>query len=164
MESDKATQPRKLPASIVWSGAILGTIVKSIATAINANYDSLQSWSQNSYIVQGWDGRNGAVTFAGPQGEFFDPAGSFLVGVFYSTKSNRGPNTAEGQGDREVFFRDCPAFQRELAETEALQFLLFEIHPGGPCITTAFWNEGALLAVADPWHVVLENGADLICI
>jgi hypothetical protein len=49
-----------------------------------------------------------------------------------------------------------------MAEAGALQFLLFEMHPGGPCVTTAFWNEGAFLTAADPWPIVLENGVDLI--
>lgn len=149
-------------ASILWKGAILGTIVKSIATAIHADFDTLQSWSGSNYIVQGWDGRYGAVAFAGPQGELFNPASSSLAGAFYSAKSSRGPNAGEGQQEREVFFRGCPPQQRELAETEAVQFLLFEIHPGGPCITTAFWNDGEFLTAADPWHTVLENGVDLI--
>jgi hypothetical protein len=162
MNSSRALPQRQLPASIVWKGAVLGTIVKSIATAIHADFDSLQSWSENNYVVQGWDGRYGAVTFTGPQGVFFHPDRSFLVGAFYSVESRWVPNAGEGQRDREPFFRGCPAPQREMAEKGALQFLLFELHPGGPCVTTAFWNEGAVLTAADPWPIVLENGADLI--
>jgi hypothetical protein len=162
MKSSHPVPHRRIPASIVWKGAILGTIVKSIATAIHADFDSLQSWSENNYVVQGWDGRYGAVSFAGPQGDFFHPERSLVVGAFYSAKSNRGPTTGQGQRNREPFFVGCPAPQRQLAYARALQFLLFDIHPGGPCVTSAFWNDGAFVTAADPWPVILENGADLI--
>lgn len=149
-------------ASILWSGAILGTIAKSIATAVHAEFDSLQSWSGNNYIVQGWDGHYGAVTFAGPQGQRFHPKECAVVGAFYSNKSPRCPDVGKNQTAMEGVFCGCPERHRQLAEKGALQYLLFEAHPGGPCATTAFWNNGDALEAAEPWDAVLKNGAELL--
>ena len=148
--------------SKLWPGAILGTIAKSVATAIHPEFDSLQSWSGPNYVVQGWDGRHGAVTFDGPQGSQFDPKNSFVVGAFYSIDSARCPGVGKSQTAMDSIFRGCPERHRQLAVQGALQFLLFEAHPGGPCATTAFWNIGDALDAANPWESVLENGAELL--
>lgn len=68
----------------IWPGTILGTIVKSVATAMHPEYDTLQSWSGNTYVVQGSDGRYGAITFHGPQGHLFEGGkGSYPVYLPY---------------------------------------------------------------------------------
>lgn len=150
-------------ASVIWHGAILGTIAKSVATAINAEFDTFQSWSGNNYIVQGWDGRYGAITFEGPQGRIFQPRECAVVGAFYSVKSDRCPLIGEScHAILESVFRGCPEHHRRLADTGALQFLLFEAHLCGPCATTAFWSDDDCLVAADAWSVALENGMDLI--
>jgi hypothetical protein len=150
-------------ASIIWPGAILGTITKSIATAVNGDFDSFQSWSGNNYTIQGWDGRYGAITFQGPQGPLFQAGKSSVVGAFYSAMSRRCPHIGDDcHATLESVFQGCPERHRRLAETGALQFLLFEAHPRGPCATVAFWNDGDYLAAVGSWDIILANGADLI--
>jgi hypothetical protein len=150
-------------ASVVWPGAVLGTVVKSIATAVNAEFDTLQSLNENNYTVQSWDGRYGAISFQGPQGHLFHSGVSSIVGAFYSLESSRCPRVNQScNATLAAAFRGCPEHHRALAEAGVLQFLLFEIHPEGPCATTAFWNSGDHLSAADSWDSVLENGAEII--
>jgi hypothetical protein len=93
----------------------------------------------------------------------FEGKDSCVVGAFYSVRGSRCPRAGEEcHKSTEAVFRGCPEHHRRLAEAGALQFLLFESHPGGPCATAAFWNAGDYLSAADPWQQVLENGADLI--
>lgn len=161
--TDNNTNDSIFPSAVtLFRGAILGTIAKSIATAQSPTLDTLQSWSNDTYAVQGWDGRYGAITFAGPQDRHFDFDKSLVVGAFFSAKSPRRPRVDAWQSDLRDVFRGCPDHQWRLIEERTLQFLLFEIFPEGPCATTGFWTSGELLTAAEPWTDVLENGADII--
>ncbi len=143
---------RRFPrTSVVWPGTILASVVNATMTAAYPEYAPFHGWTTKTYWVQGGDGRYGAITFGDPS----------LVGVFFSAASDRNPFQRPEIYTIDPFFRGCPRFQRELAEQGALRCWRHEGF-SGPCITTAFWDEGEYLAAADPWDDVLEHGADLV--
>src|SRR5262245_56861273 len=139
-------------SAAVWPGSILATVVNSIMTATYPEYEELEGWTGKTYWIQGWDGRYGAISFDGP----------FLVGTFFSAKSNRSPYH-DLHYDLTRFFQGFPESHRRLAEQGALLCWRDE-DDTRPLITTAFWDDGEYLTAADSWDVVLANGADLVCI
>ena len=146
--------PRK---SVVWSGAILGGIISAAMSARGTLFACFRNWDRNHYVLNGMDGREGLITFAG--GHWFPDAP--LVGVFHDIHSDRF--RPEAELDLEQFFQGCPKYQRSLADQVALQHLQLEFHEKIlHRVTTAFWDEGEYLAAADPWDDVLANGANLL--
>jgi hypothetical protein len=145
--------------AVVWSGAILGGIVHATMAAVDALYASFAAWYSNHYVLNGVDGREGVITFDhGMQSD-----GGHLVGVFFFSESDRSPYTCKEGYDLERFFRGCPQYQRSLAEQMALPYLQDE-DEGKVLyrVTTAFWDNGEDVTAADPWELVLWNGANLI--
>jgi hypothetical protein len=142
-----------LSCATLWRGAILGTIANATMTIVTPEYASFQSWDSSNYLIDGWDGRYGAITFEGPS----------LVGVFFDPKSDRNPHHHSETYDIESLFRGAPSYHRSLARRGALRYWN-QVIAGeyAPCITAAFWNEGDFLTSADPWSVVYNNGGDLI--
>jgi hypothetical protein len=150
----KSAFPRK---ATLWRGAILGGIVNATLTAEHANYAYARQWIRNHYVLNGGDGREGTVTFAG--GHWF--ADGPLVGVFYNVHTERF--RGEKEPDLERFFRGCPVYQRSLAEQFALGHLRLEfrgelLHR----VTAAFWDDGECLFAPDSWDQLLGDGVNLI--
>jgi hypothetical protein len=141
--------------SVVWSGAILGGIVHAVKC--NEVYFVFGSWSCNHYVLNGVDGREGVITFAG--GHWYPDAP--LVAVFHNIHGGRF--RIPEKDPLELYFRGCPPYQRSLAEQLALPYLRSD-HHGIPLhrVTAAFWDEGEYVTAADPWDLVLANGADLL--
>src|SRR5436309_591769 len=74
MSSD--TFPEKEP---LWLGAVLGSIVTAIACTKSDLYASFCRWSENEYVLDGMDGREGVIVF-----EYGWQAGNgCLVGLFF---------------------------------------------------------------------------------
>ena len=144
------------PKRAVWIRAILGGIVNATKTAEKESYACFEGWNRNHYVLNGVDGRQGIITFAG--GHWYSEAP--LVGVFHDVHS---PRYNIPELDLERFFHGCPAYQRALAEQDALSFLKPE-HHGSLLhhVTAAFWDDGESLAAADPWGVIVRDGASLI--
>src|SRR5947209_7067487 len=90
--------------SVAWSGAILGGIVNAIMTAQSMGFSAFRYWRDNHYVLNGQDGRDGVISFAG--GHWYPD--SPLVGVFFYAHSNRSPFHCEEPYDLERFFRNCP--------------------------------------------------------
>lgn len=141
----------------LWSGAIVGGIVNAIMTAQSASYAPFREWFRNHYALNGADGREGVITFAG--GHWY--ADGPLIGLFYDVHSKRGwPREQEV----EPVFRGCPAYQRSLADQQALRTLRLEIDGQTVYrISTVFWDQEDCLAAIEPWEQVMANGASLIC-
>jgi hypothetical protein len=141
----------------VWRGAILGGIVDAVMTAESYSDRYLHGWVRNHYAVIGGDGRQGMITFAG--GHWYSQAP--LIGLFHDVHSKR--YNSRNEVNLEHFFRGCPSYQRLLADQQALDFLKIE-YEGRTLhhVTSAFWDEGEVLAASENWEIVLENGADLI--
>lgn len=151
--SVKAMKDESPKRSVVWPGSILGTIVNAIMTAENADFATSQQWDGKNYLLDGWDGRYGAVTFDEDS----------LVGVFFDAKSDRSPFRCGEDYDLERFFRGMPPSHRSLANLGALKY--WHQWMGNkliPCVTAVFWDEGEYLTASEPWELVLANGAELI--
>src|SRR5438552_1926104 len=97
---------------VVWRGAILGTIVNATMCADRPSYATLEAWDGSNYLVDGWDGRYGAITFGQ----------DCLVGTFYDAKSDRTPFRCEGKYDYKIFLRGMSARHLALAENGALKY------------------------------------------
>jgi hypothetical protein len=122
-------------------------------TAESEEYASSIQWENSNYVVDGGDGRYGAVTFRG----------SSVVGAFFHAKSDRTPFRSAGEDDPEPLLRGMPVAHRALLEGLAFGYLGLQVGEKViPCFTAAFWDEGEYLAAAEPWGEVLRNGADLI--
>ncbi|MEX0718730.1 MAG: hypothetical protein WD066_19200, partial [Planctomycetaceae bacterium] len=142
----------------LWRHAILGGLANGIATLQHLGFEATQYWDGHHFKMNGGDGREGIITFAG--GHWYEEAP--LVGVFHDVHSSRNPfRDPEWSVDR--FFHGCPEFQRGLAEQAALTFL--RLVTNGRIdhrVTAAFWDRGGRLIGADDWKVLLENGTSLI--
>jgi len=132
----------------------MGGIVNAVMTAQDIGYSSFRGWSRNTYVLRGGDGRDGAITFAG--GHWYPDAP--LVGAFFDI---HGRNVRDNAALLEHCFLGCPEYQRSLANSGALRFLLFE-GPRDIRATAAFWDVGDRVIASDTWDVQLANGADLI--
>jgi hypothetical protein len=146
--------PRK---STLWSGAILGGIVNATMVAQSADYAASGDWNCNHFEINGGDGREGVITFAG--GHWFPDAP--LVALFHDVHSEF--YNPEKEIELERYFQGCPTYQRSLAEQTALPALRIDFH-GKTLhrVTVAFWDDGDFLAAPVSWESVLANGASLI--
>lgn len=138
----------------VWRGTILGGLVHSIMSIQNPNFATYAQWIGQDYCATDMQDLHGTVSFDT----------GLLVATFYDRTSDRGPYQAPGENDPTVeyhfnrFFRGMPDSHRILLEQRSA--LMLELHDERvPCVTTAFWNEGESLTAADPWDVVLSEGA-----
>lgn len=151
------TMNKQTPAKMtIWSGAILGGIATATMAAKRADYQAFSYWNRNSYYLNGGDGREGVVTFAG--GHWY--ADAPLVGVFHNIHSDLFTGY---EVPLNPFFLGCPEYNQLLATQSALPYLRLRIE--GKLlhrVTAAFWNVGELLACADSWPHVLANGANLL--
>jgi hypothetical protein len=146
--------------SVVWSGSILEGIANATMTAQNRHCAQYGQWKGTDFLVDGSNGRYGAITFGGKPWVW----DGHLFGAFFSARSDRSPwRRSEEEYDVERFLRGIPDLQRSLAEQGALQHLRSE--EGGKVIyhvTAVFWNDGEYLTAPEPWDVLLQNGVDLI--
>jgi hypothetical protein len=138
-------------SSVVWPGAVLGYLVNCIMTAQSEFYASCCYWKGQNYSING-HGLYGTLTFEGKS----------LVGIFFDPHSERSPYQCPDTYDLNRFFRGMSRYHRSLAEREALQHIELFDETNIPCITTAFWDAGDYLTAADPWEVVLAEGARLV--
>jgi len=144
-------------AITLWRGAILGGIVSAIDYARSSQFSTFYGWRRNHYIINGGDGRDGIITFAG--GHWLPAAP--LVGVFHDIHSEKF--VIRNEIELERFFVGCPAYQRSLAEQEALHYL--RLRYDGVLLhraTAVFWDHDGLVASVDSWSTLLLNGASLI--
>jgi len=148
-------QPHK---SVLWQGALLGGIFDAMMRASTPEPAATRQWVRNHYVVNGGDGREGVITFAG--GHWY-PQGP-VVAAFHDVHSRRiEKHGAEWTLDR--FFLGCPAYERMLAEQAVLPYLQLEVRGSlEHRVTAAFWAEDDALVGADPWDVLYDDGVDLV--
>jgi hypothetical protein len=119
--------------------------------AENASYGFARSWVGQDYLAEDEQGLYGTVSFEGNQ----------LLATFFDTRSSRSPYRDLKNYDLNRFFLGCPPCVRCLLDTRPN--LAPELQDQDVrCATTAFWSDGDRLAAADPWEVVLSEGARLI--
>lgn len=151
--------PKRL---VVLPGCILAYLVDCIMTAQNSLF-STAAWEDNGLFTKSgravfgtkdWQGIYGAIIFEGES----------LVGIFYNSNSKRAPYLCPDTYDLNRFFHGMPSRHRILADNFIKEFDFVERVDERriPSVTTAFWDEGEFLTGADPWHVVLAEGARLV--
>jgi hypothetical protein len=141
---------RKLDWKIdqVWEGSILASIAHAIMVAHYPNFSNEHSWDGVNYSVQDSAGARGTITFQN----------KCCVAAFRSETSGR----INKKGFME-FFQNTPQELIDLAENEALQYLLDDVDGEViPVITTAFWGKGNELFSEDSFDELLENGGHLL--
>ncbi len=149
-------RPRK---TSLWRGAILGGIITAIKSAENRFFATCCGWAEDSYALNGGDGRQGVVIFQ--EGNHSDRG--ILVGVFFDPNGPRWRGRESDHVDLDKLFQGCPAPQRRLAELIALPFLEYQpLGPGVYLATAVFWDDGEFLAASDPWDLLLRNGGSLL--
>jgi hypothetical protein len=139
-------------SSTLRRGALLGAIVNAVMRAQRTGYECYQYWDGPHYIVDGTDGRRGAVAL--PE--------ETVVGVMFDCHSPRSPYHA-AHYDLDRFFEGATAFQRSLAEEGPLRYMIHLVNgEPRPCITSAFWEENGRLVGAEPWNEVVQEGGDIL--
>jgi hypothetical protein len=114
-----------------------------------ADFSSRTSWKDQIYSADNGQGVYGAVIFEG----------NAMVGIFFDGKSERSPYRCRDAYDSNIVFRGMPASHRNLTGKRLLGYMEVVKGTSIPCITAAFWDEGEYLSAADPWNVVLAEGA-----
>jgi hypothetical protein len=144
----------------VLRGCILAYLVDCIMTAQHALFTRV-SWKDDGFFagkgpaVYGMnDGQGiyGAITFEG----------ELLVGIFYDTHSERSPYRHPETYDLNRFFQGMPSHHRILVDGPLEDFIGNVDGQLIPEVTTAFWDNGDYLTAADPWEVVLNEGARVV--
>ena len=139
--------------SILWKGAVLGTIAHAISLIKFPALANEQTWEGKNYSVQNTMGSYGTITFATKN----------TVGAFFDNHSSRNPFSSKKTYDITEFFVSAPEDTINIAKSETLQYLLQDYNGSvEPIITTAFWSEDDFLTASEPWQFVIENGAHLI--
>jgi hypothetical protein len=146
--------------AVLWNGAVLGGIINAVKTAEAPDVAHYRQWIRNNYILNGGDGREGVITFAG--GHWYSKGP--LVGVFSNVHSRRSPVVPPHEWSTEQALRGAPQYQRDLADQSALTYLELEVcGRTDPRVTAAFWDDDhGYLTAPDPWETVLEHGANII--
>lgn len=137
----------------VWPGAILHTIATAVMTAHCHFYRSCCGWEGTNYWVYDMQGTTGAFLFS-------SSPSPRVVGGFHDAKAERSPYRSEAY-DLDFVLRRMPAEHRTLLEAGLSRYFERHLDTSIPCISVAFWDEGEYLAAADPWEVLLANGAHI---
>jgi hypothetical protein len=128
-------------------------------TAQNPHFSTV-TWEDSGFFTKkgravfgtkDWQGIYGGITFDGES----------LVGIFYDSNSKRAPYLCPDTYDVNRSFQGMLSRHRKVADWFLKHFDFVE-HVDGrdfPSVTTAFWDEKEYLAAADPWHVVMAEGA-----
>jgi hypothetical protein len=140
-------------ASYLLRGCWLATIAHAIFLVQHVELANEQSWDGTNYNIQDTQGSLGTVSFA-KEG---------VVAAFFDLHSPRNPLTSKIAYDLNARLVEMPPDLREVAEREALQYLIQDFKGADvPVITAIFWEEGGTLVSTEPWSDVLSNGAHLI--
>ena len=134
-------------------GAILATIAHAIWVARDPTLAAAQGWDGRNYLLNDHAGTIGTITFADDG----------LVGVFFDAKSPRSPFVSGKPYSIDPMVAGMPAGLLELAEKEALQYMIQEYEGADlPIITAAIWSAADDVVAADPWAEVRENGGHVV--
>lgn len=138
----------------LWTGALLNTIGHAIVCAADPSLAYEHSWDGQNYSIQNSAGARGTITFAPDT----------MVGVFFDAASPRNPYRYPEQEYRLAdMTAPLPPNIMALAKDEALQYVLDDYHGQVLAVVTSiFWSTGAQLVAAEPWELVMANGAHLI--
>ena len=135
-------------AAQLWRGCVLAGIAHAITVAKYPLTSNEHSWDGWNYSVQDSAGQRGTVSFKN----------GCCVAAFRNDNSDRIYKVLKA----EQYFKGAPKEIIELANSEALQYLLDEIEgETRPYITTAFWGKEKLYS-NDSFEEILINGGNLL--
>ena len=138
-----------LSVKTLYEGCYLASISCAVMSAKFPELSFEHSWDGINYSVQDGFGSRGTVTFQD----------NFCVCAFRSDNSERLSNSYPYT----YYFENCPNRIFQLAEEEALQYLLDENNGVVlPVITACFWSDGNNLESNDSWDDIFSNGGDIL--
>lgn len=136
----------------LWQGCMLATIAHAIMVAHYPELSSEHSWDGLNYSVQDSEGARGTITFSD----------SYYLGAFRDDNSKR-LSKKDGLVEYTAYFSGAPQGIKQLAEEEALQYLLVKVDGTvNPLITTAFWGNEKESISRDKYDDFVHNGGFLI--
>ncbi|MFC4410616.1 hypothetical protein ACFOZY_09345 [Chungangia koreensis] len=134
----------------IWRGSILASIAHAIMVSHFPEIANEHSWDGMNYSVQDSAGTRGTISFHS----------EYCVAAFRNENSYR---MSSGEISSNVYFKGAPPQIIELAETEALQYLLDNVNGHiSPVITTAFWGIKNQLFACDKHDLLIENGGFIL--
>jgi hypothetical protein len=134
----------------LWKGCMLASIAHAIMVSRFLEISNEHSWDGINYSVQDSAGTRGTVTFHT----------EYCVAAFRNEKSRR---ISSGEINADRYFKGAPHKIIELAEAEALQYLLDKINGKiVPVITTAFWEKENKIFTRDSYDEMIENGGFIL--
>lgn len=132
----------------LWRGCILAGLAHAIMTAHYPELANEHSWDGFNYSVQDSQGQRGTVTFGS----------KYCVAAFRNDNSERAAKPLKSDS----FFQGAPQGVIDLANEEALQYLLDQAEGEiRPVITAAFWGADTLVS-SDTFEDILSNGGELL--
>lgn len=136
----------------LWEGCMLASIAHAIMVANYPDLSNEHSWDGMNYSVQDSEGARGTITFSG----------DCYVGAFRDDNSER-LSKEESLFEYKTYFNDAPNNIFELAQKEALQYLLQKVNGKiVPLITTAIWGNETESFSNDTFEDLKGNGGFLI--
>jgi hypothetical protein len=139
----------------LYNGCVFAAIVNAITIPRFPDLAFEHSWDGRNYSVQDGMGSRGTVSFSDIG----------YVGVFFDEHSKRSPYRKVSSYSVDSFFVGAPDALRNLAENEALQYVIDELNGiDQPVITAVFWSDGNnnIIEYAVTWDDLVTDGGHLI--
>ena len=149
MESDSTKLDWEIDQ--LWNGCILASIAHAIMVAHYPLISNEHSWDGMNYNTNDNAGTRGTVSFSN----------GCCAAAFRNDNSDRF--NIENPRQAIKYFQNAPNRIVELAETETLQFLLYNVAGQVlPVITTTFWGKSNELFTEDTLDDFLQYGGKLL--
>lgn len=133
----------------LWKGCVLASLAHAIIVAHYPDFANEHSWDGINYNVQDTEGARGTITFH-PR---------YCIAAFRDDNSERANIIRKAS----EYFKGAPKEVLEVAESEALQYLLDSVDGKTiPVITSSFWGEERDLYSIDEHDVMYEHGGFLL--
>ena len=140
----------------LWRGCVLAGLANAITISKYPMLAHEQSWDGYNYSVQDSAGQRGTISFVD------GCADGCMNGNCVAAFRNENSERIADLGLAENYFQGAPSEIIELANAEALQYLLDEVDGEvRPFITTAFWGKDELYS-NDTFEDMLVNGGELL--
>ncbi len=139
----------------LFHGAVLASVGHAVYVCRAPDFAAENSWDGQNYNVQDSQGSRGTISFHRDG----------VVGAFFMADCDRDPFRGGVLIPPRDLLEGAPKSLRDLAESEAFQYLLQEYDgETRPIVTAAFWGEsntGPLCSI-ETWPETLEHGACLV--
>lgn len=125
------------------------SIINAVMTLENPEFCSLNSWSDNNYNKNDWEGTRVTVSF-------------YKDGCVASCRDEKSKRL-NSYTEADYYFKDAPQQVYDIAKNETLQYLLNKVDDKiVPLITTAFWIVDNTLHSIDNQNDMINNGMNIL--